>query len=152
MLGRMATSRREVDVIRPKVVETPIDRRIAALAARQHGVVATRQLVALGLTPRAVSHRVAAGRLHRVHRGVYAVGHPVLAPRARWMAAVLTCGPDAALSHASAAALWEVRRTDATRTDVIVPTAGGRAKRARLRIHRRPTSAATRSPSATGFP
>jgi very-short-patch-repair endonuclease len=132
----MATSRRELTTMSAELVASHVDARIARVAARQHGVISRAQLRALGLADSTIGARVAAGRLHRVHRGVYAVGHPVLAPRARWMAAVLTCGPNAALSHASAAALWEIRRTDATRTDVIVPSAGGRAKRARLRIHR----------------
>jgi hypothetical protein len=127
-----------MDVRRPKFVDGPLDREIARLARRQHGVVAAGQLTALGLSPRAVSHRAAAGRLHRVHRGVYAVGHTVLGPRGHWMAAVLACGTGAALSHRAAAALWDIRRSDPVRIDVIVPTAGGRA-RPRLRIHRHPT-------------
>jgi very-short-patch-repair endonuclease len=113
-----------------------VDWKIARLAERQHGVVALPQLVTLGLSQRAVSHRAAAGRLHRIHRGVYAVGHPVLPRYGRWMAAVLAAGPGAALSHASAAALWEIRPTAATRIDVSVPRAGGRANRPGLRIHR----------------
>jgi very-short-patch-repair endonuclease/predicted transcriptional regulator of viral defense system len=113
-----------------------VDRRVAALATRQHGVVAMRQLAALGLSQRAVSHRAAAGRLHRVHRGVYAVGHPVLTVNGRRMAAVLAARPGAVLSHASAAALWEIRFTSATRIDVTIRSDGGRAKRPGLRIHR----------------
>jgi very-short-patch-repair endonuclease/predicted transcriptional regulator of viral defense system len=113
-----------------------IDGEIARLATRQHGVVTRRQLEALGLTRSAVGRRAVAGQLHRVHRGVYAVGHPVLTRYGRWMAAVLAAGPGAALSHASAAALWEIRASNATRTDVSIPRASGRAKRTRLRIHR----------------
>jgi very-short-patch-repair endonuclease len=116
-----------------------VDQHIAALATRQHGVVATRQLATLELSQRAVSHRAAAGRLHRVHRGVYAVGHPVLTVNGRRMAAVLAAGPGAVLSHASAAALWEIRPTSATRIDVTVRSVGGRARRPGLRIHRTPT-------------
>jgi very-short-patch-repair endonuclease len=112
-----------------------VDRSIAALAARQHGVVERGQLRRLGLSNSAIDRRLAAGRLHRVHQGVYAVGHPLLSGRGRWMAAVLACGPGAALSHASAAALWDLRPTAATRVDVSVPGAGGRA-RPGLRIHR----------------
>jgi very-short-patch-repair endonuclease len=56
------------------------------------------QLAELGLPQRAVSHRAAAGRLHRVHHGVYAVGHTVLGIGGHWMAAVLACGPGATLS------------------------------------------------------
>ena len=52
------------------------DASLAELAARQHGVVAFEQLLALGLTKSGVQRRVEAGRLHRLHRGVYAVGHP----------------------------------------------------------------------------
>ena len=125
--------------IRAELVEHPLDRTIARLATRQHGVVARRQLEAIGLGRGAVAHRVAAGRLHRVHRGVYAVGHPVLTVDGRRMAAVLATGPGAALSHASAAALWEIRPTSATRIDVTVRSAGGRAKRPGLWIHRTPT-------------
>jgi len=136
MLGRMATSRREMTTMSAELVASHVDARIARVAARQHGLVSRAQLRALGLAESTIGSRIAAGRLHRVHRGVYVVGHPVIAPRARWMAAVLTCGPDAALSHASAAALWEIRQSAATRTDVTVPTAGGRAKRPRLRVHR----------------
>jgi very-short-patch-repair endonuclease len=55
------------------------------------------------------------------------------------MAAVLAAGPGAVLSHASAAALWEIRPTSATRIDVTVRSVGGRARRPGLRIHRTPT-------------
>lgn len=89
----------------------PVDVAIATLAAQQHGVVALVQLVALGLTESAVRKRVASGRLHRVYRGVYAVGHRRLTKRGRWMAAVLACGDDAVLSHLSAGELFNVRRS-----------------------------------------
>jgi very-short-patch-repair endonuclease len=142
----MGEPRRETDGTRPERVALPADRAIAALAGRQHGVITTRQLASLGLTPRAVSHRVASGRLHRVHRGVYAVGRPLLTARGRYMAAVLACGPGAALSHASAAALWDLRPTAATKIDVSVPTAGGR-RQSTFRVHRarslRPTEVTT---------
>jgi very-short-patch-repair endonuclease len=111
------------------------DHAIARLAARQHGVVSRAQLRALGLSDSAISSRFGAGRLHRVHRGVYAVGHPVLAPRARWMAAVLACGPGAVLSHAAAAAAWELRASAAAKIDVTIPTVNRRAHPL-LRIHR----------------
>jgi predicted transcriptional regulator of viral defense system len=84
-------------------------RQIAALAARQHGVVSRAQLLALGLGQGAIDHRVVRGLLHPVHRGVYAVGHSVLGPRGQWLAAVLAARPGAVLSHSSAAALWGIR-------------------------------------------
>jgi very-short-patch-repair endonuclease len=85
-------------------------RRVWALAARQHGVVARRQLLELGVHPDAIRHRLRAGRLHKLRAGVYAVGSPRVTLRGRWMAAVLYCGDGAVLSHASAAELWGIRR------------------------------------------
>jgi very-short-patch-repair endonuclease len=85
-------------------------RRAWDLAVAQHGVVALYQLSALGFTLRAVKHRVATGRLHPVHRGVYAVGRRELTRKGEWMAAVLACGEGAALSHDSAASLWGLSR------------------------------------------
>ena len=68
-------------------------------------MVSRRQLLEAGLHPQAITHRLTKGRLHPVFRGVYAVGRPELSRSGRWMAAVLSCGPGAALSHASAASL-----------------------------------------------
>jgi very-short-patch-repair endonuclease len=84
-------------------------RRVWALAARQHGVIALFQLLELGYTVAAIRWRVARGRLHPVHRGVYAVGRPELTRKGEWMAAVLACGAASVLSHQSAAELWEIR-------------------------------------------
>src|SRR4051812_34857505 len=94
------------------------DRAIAALAGCQHGVVALSQLQVLGLGRGAVATRVSSGRLHRLYRGVYAVGHSSVSSRGRLMAAVLACGPDAVASHRSAAALWGIRRSAATKVEV----------------------------------
>jgi very-short-patch-repair endonuclease len=78
------------------------------LAARQHGVVSHAQLVELGFGAGAIKHRRGVGRLHLLHRGVYAVGHRPPSPLAKAMAAVLACGADAALSHQSAGTLWRI--------------------------------------------
>ncbi len=120
-----------------------VDRSVAEFAAEQHGVVGLAQLLALGLSARAVSRRVAAGRLHRVHRGVFAVGHPALEHRGRWMAAVLACGAGAALSHASAAQARALLPGVDAITHVAVPQAGGRAPGAGVRVHRLTTLQAT---------
>lgn len=85
------------------------DVEIAALAEAQHGVVARGQLAEIGLGSSVIGRRMDAGRLHQIHAGVYAVGHRVLSQHSRWMAAVLACGPNAVLSHWSAAALWGFR-------------------------------------------
>ena len=113
----------------------PGDRAVAELAARQHGVVAIGQLRALGLSASAVRSRATAGRLHRIHRGVYAVGHPLVSGEGRWIAAVLACGSRAVLSHRSAAALWGLRPTARTAVDVTVPWRAGRS-RPGIDIHR----------------
>ena len=97
-----------------------IDRLIAALAERQHGVVAVWQLLELGLGRGAIQYRVSIGRLHRIHRGVYAVGHRKLTRHGHWMAAVLAYGPDAVLSHRSAAALWGIGQSS-YKIDVTTP-------------------------------
>lgn len=101
------------------------DARLAVLAARQHGVVAYRQLVALGYSRHDVRWRVAAARLHCIHRGVYAVGHTRLTAKGRWMAAVLACGPGAVLSHRDAAALHDLRRAGSGAIHVTSPTRHG---------------------------
>jgi hypothetical protein len=86
--------------------EPATDLEIAELARRQFGVVTRAQLVRRGLTVAAIDHRVRAGRLRRLHRGVYAVGHRVLTIEGRWMAATLATG--GALSHGTAAAAWDM--------------------------------------------
>ena len=78
---------------------------IARIAARQHGVVRYDQLRWAGLVPSAITRRVRSGRLHRLHRGVYAVGHTDLTREGKWIAAVFACGEGAVLSHESAAHL-----------------------------------------------
>ena len=81
----------------------PPEREIARIAASQHGVVTIAQLLAVGLSRQAISRRVAKGALHRELRGVYRVGHRAPSVEARYMAAVLACGPTAVLSgHAAA--------------------------------------------------
>jgi predicted transcriptional regulator of viral defense system len=124
---------------------------IAEIAASQHGVISLTQLRELGLSARAVQNRVAIGKLHRIHRGVYAVGHPVLSKEGRWMAAVLACGPDALLSHRSAAALWGIRPTARSRIDVTLGRPTGRAVPG-IDIHRTRTLRAQDATKVTNIP
>jgi very-short-patch-repair endonuclease len=83
-----------------------IDKAIAALAKRQRGYVTRKQLLHLGLRRDAIDYRLRIGRLIPVYAGVYAVGHVPIAAAARAAGALLACGPDAVLSHGSAASLW----------------------------------------------
>jgi hypothetical protein len=102
------------------------ERDIARLADRQHGVIAQSQLLALGFDKHAIYRRVVAGRLHRLHVGVYAVGHTRTSRHGRWLAAVLACGPTATLSHRDAAALWDLLSWDSPTVHV---TTGHRCRR-----------------------
>lgn len=111
-----------------KIVQSSA-RAIWALVERQHGVVSRAQLLARGLSSEAIKHRVATGRLHPVHRGVYAVGRPDLPREGRWLAAVLACGAGALLSHRSAAALRNVIVREGPDIEVSVPA---------VRVARRP--------------
>lgn len=115
-----------------------VDDHIARLATAQGGVVSARQLAALGLDRRAVSRRVAGGRLRPLHRGVFAVGHDHIGAWGQYWAAVLACGDDAVLSHRPAGAAWRLLPVGSGAIDVSVRSPGGRAKRAGLRVHRRP--------------
>jgi hypothetical protein len=112
----------------------PVDWLVAELAKAQHGVVAIWQLYLLGLSRREVHGRVQSGRLHRVYRGVYAVGHAKLTERGRWMAAVLRFGKDALLSHRSGAGLRSLLPDGRATIDV---TALGRSRAgiAGIRLH-----------------
>jgi very-short-patch-repair endonuclease len=112
------------------------DELVARVAGRQHGVVATQQLRRAGIHEPGVHHRLRSGRLHRIHRGVYAVGHPGLSLEGGWMAAVLACGKGAFLSHRSAAALWGLLPAVAGPVQVTIPGTGSRRMRKGIRIHR----------------
>jgi very-short-patch-repair endonuclease len=90
----------------------------------------------LGLGRNAIAARIRAGRLIRVQRGVYAVGHMALTRDGRWLAAVLSCGDGALLSHRSAGALWELSRHEGARIDVTVPPANRHRSKGAIVVHR----------------
>jgi very-short-patch-repair endonuclease len=112
------------------------DRLLARIAARQHGVISAGQLHEAGIGDQGISKRTKAGRLHRLHRGVYAVGHPRLSFEGTCMAAVLALGEGAAVSHKTAAALWGMLKPADGPIHVSVPGDGGRRKRRDITIHR----------------
>lgn len=113
----------------------PKDRLIGDLAARQYGIVARKQLLAMGIGAGAIETRLRRHYLHPLHRGVYAVGHLALPPLAREMAAVLACGQGAAVSHRSAALVWHLLPAS-DRPDIDVTVLTGKGRRAGLQIHK----------------
>jgi very-short-patch-repair endonuclease len=99
--------------------------RVAEFARHQCGVVSRVQLAALGLSSSAISRWDAAGRLHRVLPGVYAVGHSAVPLQGRLTAALLYAGPRAVFSHTTAAWLWSLIDAEPTRIHVTVPARRG---------------------------
>lgn len=106
---------------------------IADLAAKQHGLVTHAQLLRLGFSSAGISRLTKAMRLHRVHRRVHAVGHPLLSDRGRCLAAAVACGRGAVVSHEAAAWLWGLLPSCPKAIDVTVPRNGGR--RSEIRLH-----------------
>src|SRR6478672_8021951 len=115
------------------------DVRIAQAAERDHGVLATPELLACGLTHAGIHRRAEAGRLHRLHHGVYAVGHASVSSNGRWLAAVKTCGTGAVLSHHSAAELWELIPHRPGPIHVTVPAERCPRSSGRIVVHRSKT-------------
>ena len=97
-------------------------------------MVSRAQLIGLGMHPKAIEHRLKTGRLHALHRGVYAVGRREVPREGALLAAVLACGPDAVLSHRSAAELWDIRGRVGGAVEVTAPT---ERQRPGLVVHRR---------------
>jgi very-short-patch-repair endonuclease len=144
--------------------QTASDEVIAELAEHQHGVVAFSQLLAAGVGRNAVRRRVGSGHLHRLHRGVYAAGHKAISRQARWMAAVLAVGSGpsrggrplqrwgAAISHRSAAELWELLPSHGGPVDVSLPGDFGRSKRTGIQLHRSLTLSPAHVTLRSGIP
>jgi predicted transcriptional regulator of viral defense system len=112
------------------------DSLVARLAARQHGVVTFEQLLACGVSRSGITRQVKSGRLHRIHRGVYALGHKRLTFEGRCMAAVLACGEGAVASHRAAGTLWGMLPPSPGPVEVTVHGYGGRRKRRGIIVHR----------------
>jgi very-short-patch-repair endonuclease len=107
----------------------------AKLAATQHGVVSRHQLRTLGITDRQITRDIEAKRLHRVFRGVFAVGHARISKQGRLRAATLACGGGTVISHRSAGALLGLLNEGPVVIDVIAPGDRGR-KIDGIRFHR----------------
>jgi very-short-patch-repair endonuclease len=114
------------------------------IARRQHGVVTREQLLAAGVSSDEIRWRVRKGALLPVHRGVYRVGHRAPSVEARYMAAVLACGPGALLGGLAAAHLWGLVKGSAPPPEVTAPTER-RVKGVKTRRRRTPTPATRHS-------
>jgi hypothetical protein len=106
----------------------PLSDRVAWIARGQHGRVTRTQLIAAGLDADRIKRWIAAGRLRRVHHGVYAVGHEAPSTHAHYMAAVLASGAGAVLSHRSAAHLLRLIAGPTPRPEVTIPVTAGRTR------------------------
>lgn len=111
-------------------------KKVGEVASRQHGLVTTSQLQACGVRGTSIERGVGSGRLWRVHRGVYAVGHLALSREGRWHAAVLACR-GSALSHRPAGNAFRIYSGELARVEVTVPT-GGTHGRPGILIHSSP--------------
>jgi hypothetical protein len=111
------------------------DGRVARRAADAWSVLSLEELRGCGLSEDMVSRRVRRGQLHWLHQGVYAVGHPNVPLEGTFLAAVKACGPRAALSHFSAAALWGMVEWDGRYREVTVKDTTPRVHSG-IRVHR----------------
>jgi very-short-patch-repair endonuclease len=126
--------------MRPESVTHRISRR----AARQKGLVTRAQLRADEVPEGVIKRAIADAWLHRVHAGVYAVGHPALTPQARWLAAVYALGDDAVLSAVAAGQHWGTLRGH-HHLHVTVPPCSGKNRRDGITVHRQSLSAHERT-------
>jgi hypothetical protein len=108
---------------------------VAALAAKQFGVVSADQLKDLGLSHDTIRRRAERGVLQRLYKGVFAVGHARMPREGRLLAVLLTCGPSSFLSHRTAAAVWGLRSFNPYSLEVTVPGTNV-AKRPGVTVHR----------------
>ena len=90
---------------------------------------------AIGFSDRAIDHAIEMGRLHRIFRGVYALGRETVGERGRLLAAALACGHEAVISHRSAGGLLGLLDKGPAVIDVIAPPSRGRAIDG-IRFHR----------------
>ena len=112
--------------------QQPAELGIARIATSQNGAVTHAQLTETGLGHSGIGRRSDRGLLHRIHRGVYVVGHEAFAPHAREAAALLAVGEQTVVSHLSAAVLWGLAAAGAHDIDVMVI---GRRPRRRPGLH-----------------
>jgi hypothetical protein len=109
---------------------------VADLATQQDGVVGHGQLVTLGFDHEWIKHQLKTGRLHIVFRGAYAVGHKRISWQGRYRAAVISCGPEAMLSHWSGVRWHNLKRWSRGPVHVTVPGGGRLDRQEGIVVHR----------------
>jgi hypothetical protein len=97
--------------------------------------VTRQQLRDLAFSDKQIRRLARLGWLQAIHHNVYAVGHRHLSDRAHLFAALLTFGPQAFLSHRTAAGVWKLRAINLHEVEVTLPGTGGR-HRDGLTVHR----------------
>jgi very-short-patch-repair endonuclease len=127
-----------VGAVEGRPVAEAIDRRISLVAKKQHGYITRVQLLELGLSPSGIAHRVHAGRLIRIYKGVYAVGHKPTLPLDRTHSVLLACGSGSALAGVTAGSVWGLWKEWRMPFHVIAP-----------RMHRHPGITVHRSTALT---
>lgn len=112
-----------------------VDAVLARVAACHHGLVTRHEAHAGGLSDRMIHDRVVSGRWVLVAPGVYRLAGVPVTWKQRALAACLIAGPEAVVSHRSAAVLWRVSGFRPGRIEITVPP--GRSNRNALaRVHR----------------
>src|SRR3954451_15689172 len=102
-------------------MDPEVTARLVEVVEAQAGVISREQLRGLGFSDDQVKLRLTDGRLHRLHRGVFAYGHRLIGSRGHWWAAVLAGGAGAALSHRSSGALWDLLSTFRPVVEITTP-------------------------------
>jgi very-short-patch-repair endonuclease len=111
------------------------DIEVARIAELQRGILARSQLVAAGLSPAAIKHRLRTGHLHVLYPGVYLLGRPRLEPLAAATAAVIYAGGQGVLSHHTAARMWSLFDGPESPVELSAVGTGMRSRRG-LTVHR----------------
>ncbi len=125
---------------------------MAELAAESWGVLSVGELLGCGLSAREIEGRRRRGHLHRLHRGSYSVGHANPPWQGRLLAAAKACGPDALVSHRSAAALWGLLDPDPERYTEVTLAGHGGHRHPGIRAHRTATLDPRDRSSVQGVP
>ena len=106
--------------MRPK--GSTVERELARIAHEAHGLVTRAELLRAGITAGEIKQRLGNGLLIPEYRGVYRVGHRAPTVEARYLAAVLACGPGALLCGRAAAHIYRLVKGPVPSPEVVART------------------------------